>query len=598
MKKIYARIYICFTWRLIMLIITLGLLSVAAHAQTQPATVAAAKPPSRPEDEISSKMRAARNDPPQVVELIVKLVKEFPESMAAESAGYSFASALRKQAKLDNDPGKLRALADRYKEGTASAPAQLRVRANSSAITAMIDNNLAGEAVELARQTIPLLDEREFIEARRKGYQRDIERASKAVPNYKPKPFNETDYVEMFRGTKAQYYALMGRGLANLDKTEEAEQAYRQSLDIEANAPAAIGIATLLQKRGEDKEALGYAAGGMLTGRMDKSGIALFHDLYRKTHGGNLEGAEEYLDARYRESYRNPVKGERHSRLPGQTARVVLAEFFTGAGCVPCIAFDYSFETDLEDYSRNELMFLAYHWHAPTMDPMGNRSSDARVKYYGIKGAPTVFLDGKKFVTHDDDARSRTEASGTAQRVYAALNARINSELQTPPQGRIKLDAKAVNGNVEASVAADIPKGEPSDVTLQIALVENQVHYSGENGLRFHLMVVRNLARQAASEDYGFKIGQTRSVKINYVFNVNDIIAQNLRYYTEYPEERRKEFAARVGAEAASDIAIDFAFKEERNVINPANLSVVAFLQDNKTKEILQASYLPVGRGR
>ena len=604
MREDYVVIHDYFIRRLLTPIVALVLFSITALGQTQPAT---AKPPTdsgsstpaakrtpRPEDEIANKLRAAKNDPQQSVELIVKLVKEFPDSMGAESAGFSFASAIKKQVRVDPDPSKLRGLASRFIEGTASAPGPLRVRTNTSAINVMLDNNLASEAVDLTRQTISVLDEKQFLVARRKAYERDIEIATKANPNYKPKPFNEADFVEMFRGTKASYYALLGRGLLKLDKDEEAEKAYRQAFEVEPIAPAASGLATILEKRGKDKEALEYMARGVLTGKLDRDGIAHFRELYRKTHGGKLDGAEEYLDASYRASYRNPVKGEKYRRASGQSERAVLAEFFTGAGCVPCIPFDFSFESMLEDYSRKELVLLVYHWHAPTMDPLGNRSADARVKYYDVHGAPTTFVDGRRFNSENDDSRSKSAARSTAQMVYGELDSKIKAGLKTRPQGQIKLAAQRVGENVEVNVSTSLPKNVSSDVTLQLALIENEVHYSGENGLRFHAMVVRDLARRAGAESYGFKVDQAQPNKFAYVFNISDIVAQNLRYYTEYPEERRKEFAERVGAETAKDIGIDFSFKEERNIIDPNNLSVVAFLQDNKTKEILQAAYLRV----
>jgi hypothetical protein len=51
------------------------------------------------------------------------------------------------------------------------------------------------------------------------------------------------------------------------------------------------------------------------------------------------------------------------------------------------------------------------------------------------------------------------------------------------------------------------------DFTLHVALIENEVTYSGENGLRFHL---------------------------------DEISAENLRYYDEWPVERNKEVNARM----------------------------------------------------
>ncbi|MFN2531238.1 MAG: hypothetical protein ABR555_08075 [Pyrinomonadaceae bacterium] len=616
MRLVQTEIRCYVTWRQLFIQLVVLAFSITALGQTQPATptktptepatststkpaavTAAPKRIARPEDDILNKMRASRNNPPETVDLIVRLVKEFPDSMGAESAGYSFASAIKRQAALDSDVAKRRSLAARFIEAMASAPSPLQVWTNSSAINAMLDNDLAPEAVTLAQQTISLLDQKAFLAARRKSYERDVEFARKSNPSYKPRPFVEADFVEMFRGSRASYYARLGRGLLKLNKMEEAEQAYKQSFAVEPNAQAAVGLATILEQRGKDKEALDYLARGVLTGKLDKKGIAQFHDLYRKTHGGELNGAEKFIDALYREGYRNPIKTEKYERVSGQTDRVVLAEFFTGAGCVPCIPFDYSFEADLDHYSRKELTVLVYHWHAPTMDPLGNRSSDARVSYYDVHGAPTTLVDGVKFNSADDDSRSKSEAVNVAQRVYGEINSTINAELRTAPKGEIKLDAKRVGDTVEVNLTARPFEGVSADVSLQLALIENEVHYSGENGLRFHLMVVRNLARQAGSENYGFNIDPNRANKIDYVFDIKDIIAQNLRYYTDYPAERRKEFAARVGAEAAQDIGIDFSFKEERNIIDPNNLSVVAFLQNNKTKEVLQSAYLRVASG-
>src|SRR5690242_4781103 len=121
----------------------LTLLAAFAFAQSQTATPTTPKRPPQPEDELLSKMQAARNDPAQYVELLVRLVKEFPEARYAESAGFSFSSALKKQVQKENDPAILRGLAEKFIAGTASAPAALRVRINSTALRAMLDNNLA-----------------------------------------------------------------------------------------------------------------------------------------------------------------------------------------------------------------------------------------------------------------------------------------------------------------------------------------------------------------------------------------------------------------------------------------------------------------------
>ena len=420
-----------------------------------------------------------------------------------------------------------------------------------------------------------------------------MESNRKRDSNYKPRPFDEARAHQDFRLAKISYYTSLGRGYFKLSKTGAAEESYKTAYQTDPvfAAAAAVGLATILEQRGNDRDALECLARAAVNGRMDKAGIAQFHSLYSKTHGGKLDGVEEYLDARYRETYRNPVKGEKYRAEPGRTDRVVLAEFFTGAGCIPCIPFDYSFETTLEDYSRNELALLVYHWHAPSLDPMGNRSSDARVKYYGVVGAPTVFLNGEKFSREQDSSANEDRDPNTARRAYAALNSKIRANLKTAPEARIKLTVKRVASNVKTSITTDQVKDLAGDVTLHVALIENEITYSGENGLRFHPMVVRSLARSGDQTDYGFKVVGGAANKFDYVFDLERISAENLRYYNEWPVERNKEVNAHIGGDAGFDVGT---FKEQRHLIKPNNLSVVAFLQDNKSKAILQAVYTEV----
>jgi len=108
------------------------------------------------------------------------------------------------------------------------------------------------------------------------------------------------------------------------------------------------------------------------------------------------------------------------------------------------------------------------------------------------------------------------------------------------------------------------------------------ISYSGENGLRFHPMVVRNLARPADAQPYGFAINAAQPAKVDHIFDLDQISAANLKYYDDYLADLKQ----RTG--------IDATFKEKRYIINPERLSIVAFVQDEKTRQILQAVYLKV----
>src|SRR4029079_11306930 len=165
----------------------------------------------------------------------------------------------------------------------------------------------------------------------------------------------------------------------------------------------------------------------------------------------------------------------------------------------------------------------------------------------------------------------------TARRVYASLNSQIRAGLKTPARGQINLAASREGSKVKISVMADRLKDASEDVTLHVALVENEVTYSGENGLRFHPMVVRNLAKAAGGSDYGFKVVPGQTNKFEHVFDLESITAENLRYYDEWPVERNKEVNARIGGNGGNADFDVGKFKEQRHLINPNQLSAVAF---------------------
>jgi len=565
------------------LLALLTLLTASSIAQT-PAKPA---PTPSPKDEALKQLRALRNDPPQYVEAAIKFLNDFPDAFESESSpSYWVRDAVKK---AGNTKDATRQFINRFVDGISTLPAPRRIRFYSDSVKTFLANDLPEEAVALALKGLPLLDEKEYVGLERERYERYEAYRKERNPDSKPREFSAVEQAERFRSFKAAFYSSMATGYLKLDRLEQAVQTFRQAHAIRPDTDSATGIAEILERQGKTEDAFEFMTFAALTGKLKPDGIERFHKLYRQLHNGKLDGVEEFLDTRYRANEHNPLKAEKYRPTPARSRRVVVAEMFTGGGCIPCIPVDYSLDTALTEYSRDQFVLLVYHMHAPVSDPLANHSAEARNKYYGVNSAPTVLLDGAKF-ENEVDPRTVDFAVTKSQVVHKALTASINTRLEAAAKAQLELKAKRQGDLVKVTVAVSNIKDASPDLTLHFALVEEEVSYSGENGLRFHPMVVRNLARaDAATNVYGFNVPATGG-SYEHTFDIKQIIAENLRYYDEYPVERKKELSARLDKETLD--SLNFSFREQKHVIDPNDLSVAVFLQDNKTKEILQAAFL------
>ncbi len=241
----------------------------------------------------------------------------------------------------------------------------------------------------------------------------------------------------------------------------------------------------------------------------------------------------------------------------------VLAEVFTGSGCPPCVAADLAFDTFLNRYQRKDMIVLMYHQHIPQPDPMTNPSSQARAKYYGVRAVPTFAIDGDSSMV-GGGARAQTKS------VYDRLLPVIEKNLETKAEAKIKLDAVMSDAGIKVLANVTTTKSD-AKLKLQIALVEEKMRFTGENGIRIHPMVVRSLAGENAG---GFALGE-KPEGISWRFDLTAISQELLKALDDFEGTRK-----------ATD---GYTFVEKKHTIDPTNLSVVAFIQDETTKQILQA---------
>jgi len=292
--------------------------------------------------------------------------------------------------------------------------------------------------------------------------------------------------------------------------------------------------------------------------------------LYKRVNGSD-DGLKERI-AKFSDEIVNfkptgPVK-------KSKTGQVVLAELFTGSECPPCVASDIAFDHLLEAYDRKAVAVLEYHLHIPGPDPMTNDDTEARAKYYSVTGTPTVFIAGA------DSIRGGGPKAVNKNRfdVYSYV---IDQKLNNKPAVSIELDGSIKQSTLTVKAEA-IGKEVVGDLKLRIALVEELVHFPGGNGLSEHRAVVRKLI---GSPDgialVNGKASHSESIDINAIVSS---LKTHLDNFEKTPPSRFSSLK-------------DFKFKEKKHEINPAGLSLVAFVQDDKTKEVLQASYLKLNSG-
>jgi hypothetical protein len=116
-----------------------------------------------------------------------------------------------------------------------------------------------------------------------------------------------------------------------------------------------------------------------------------------------------------------------------------------------------------------------------------------------------------------------------------------------------------------------------------VVLAEEKIRYSGENGVRFHPMVVRNVAT-SAKDTQGFAVPAGKSFKAEYTFDVQKTIEEAKAHLDDF-EVNNTRFGK-------------FQFAVKKHDIDGSKLYVVAFVQNEETKEILQTAIVRPAQAR
>jgi hypothetical protein len=288
--------------------------------------------------------------------------------------------------------------------------------------------------------------------------------------------------------------------------------------------------------------------------------------LWKELHGGKLDGFDAYLD----EVYTRAMPKFKEKRVEPRTAqsdnRVVLCELFTGADCGPCVAADVAFSQVLKTYAPSEVVALEYHEHIPHPDALANSDTEQRFQFYFPErgGTPTFFISGKS-----EQVGGYLHQTGD---VYKAIRAVIDLMLQRKTSVQIQLKAVPKEGAVAVTADAEGSFSATDPVRLRLVLAEENIVLRGSNGIREHEMVVRSMLGGAAG------VGLTAG-KLHYESKVDlKAVKRQLDDYLRAYEEAQKT---------------TFPVKP----LNFSHLHLVAFVQNDQTKEVYQAATIPFPSG-
>ena len=527
-------------------LVAASVVTVAAGQQTSanPPAPAAPAPAARPADQTAYTPANANKDPADRLAALRKFKTDFPSSNFSTSADSAILDALI--AGFPDRKDEINKAIDTVVANIAPGmPGYLRMSQVQSLVLKLADKKVA------------------------------LDKADSLVGD-------AMEYLDKdFKQTQAQGIETLGVVHLAKGDTKRAEKEFSDAFATNNTLTRApVELAQIEARRGNDKAVVTYLMPLSASGKLKTADEDLLRASYKKVHGGSLATFDADVDKVYLDKFPNPIKTvEPYKASAARTNRVVLAEMFTGSGCPPCVSADLALDKVAERYADADVITLAYHANIPQPDPMVVAGNEVRRNYYKVNGVPTIEVDGTGKVGGG--------AREAAPRTYADYVTMIDKALDAPAGANVTVRATTDGTKVHVTATASNVKSEAKDLKLQIVLAEHELRFVGENGIRFHAMVVRGVGGENQG---GFAVNASGETTAEWTFDlaaIREDVTKTLtaemtkRHSTETPGSTPREYRS----EGHPMVEVD-----------PSALSVIAFVQETKgdgaaqTRQVLQAA--------
>ncbi len=230
-----------------------------------------------------------------------------------------------------------------------------------------------------------------------------------------------------------------------------------------------------------------------------------------------------------------------------QSTRLQLIEEFTGENCPPCAATNPGFNALLEDGTNpTKIVAIKYQSPIPSAGPLFNQNKvdvNARLSYYGVNSAPNARQDGLMFAT------STPNPGHPANFKQSDIDSR--SAVSSPFSMTVTHNLSVNADSVYVKVVIKATQAVTGTLAAQIAVIERNIFFKnapGTNGEKKFEGVMKKMLPSATG------------TILPSSFAVNDSIVINQAW-------------------------------KLANVYDLTQLAVVAFVQNNTSKEVQQAAY-------